>query len=266
MPSAIDLDHLAVAAETQADLWPRYAGDLGGTWVAGGPGSGFGWAQVRFANGMRVEALEPKDIHHNDFLRRFLDRNGPGPHHLTFKVPSLDDALAKAEELGYRPVSIDRSEPSWQECFLHPKDISGVVVQLAQAIGDDDSGPPAELPPARSAQPATLVHVAHAVRNLDDGLRLFADLLSGEEAGRGEDDFGPWLDLRWPGPGVVRLITVTDPFSGVGQWVGDRAGRIHHVTFRTTAPEQLQGAVPAGAGTWVVPPEANHGTRLRLLE
>lgn len=269
MPATTDFDHIAVAAEAQSDVWPRYAGDLGGRWVAGGPGYGFGWAQLRFANGMRVEALEPQDVHNNDFLRRFLDRNGPGPHHLTFKVPSLDAALAKAETLGYRPVGVDRSEPSWQESFLHPKDIPGVVVQLAQAEGDDHSDDPGSLPAARTDEPATLVHVAHALARLDDGLRLFVDLLGGEEVARGEGASGPWLDLRWPGPGVVRLITVSDPSSPLGQWVGDRAGRISHITFQTTDPQDVAGAEPDGdgtweEGTWIVPPEANHGTRLLL--
>ena len=88
MTTAAVLDHVAVAAERQRELWPRYAGDLAGKWVAGDDAAdyeiGFLAAQVAFANGMKVEMLEPFAVEVNDFLRRFLDRSGPGPHHLTF--------------------------------------------------------------------------------------------------------------------------------------------------------------------------------------
>ena len=93
----IDLDHVAVAAERQSDAWPRYAGDLAGEWMAGGFTIGFASAQLRFANGMRIEVLRPHEVERNDFLRRFLDRNGPGPHHLTFKVTDIVSALALVE-------------------------------------------------------------------------------------------------------------------------------------------------------------------------
>ncbi len=87
------LDHLAVAAETWDDLWPRYRTDLGGGWVSGGPTYGFASAQVRYANGMKIEALMPFEWERNDFLRRFLDHRGPGPHHMTYKVPDIEVAI-----------------------------------------------------------------------------------------------------------------------------------------------------------------------------
>src|SRR3954452_18856232 len=93
VPTVIELDHLAVATERITDLWPRYAGDLGLTWVGMGPDVGFSFGQLRFGNGRRLEMLEPLDDGQDDFLRRFLDRSGPGPHHMTFKVPSLTAML-----------------------------------------------------------------------------------------------------------------------------------------------------------------------------
>src|SRR3954465_8335686 len=74
-----DLDHVAVATEDQQPAWLRYAGELGGQYDGGGPSPGFWAGQVAYANGMRVEVLEPANVDQNDFLRRFLDRNGPGP-------------------------------------------------------------------------------------------------------------------------------------------------------------------------------------------
>src|SRR3954470_17744736 len=128
---SVDLDHVAVAVEQWGDAWPRFVGVLGGRWMSGGKGPGFAPSQLGFANGMRVEVLEPHLVEVNDFLRRFLDRSGPGPHHLTFKVPDINTALAATEAAGYRVVNVDLSDPMWKEAFLYPKDATGVVVQLA---------------------------------------------------------------------------------------------------------------------------------------
>src|SRR5436190_4316411 len=205
MIDRIDLDHVAIAYEDQHHGWPRYAGDLGGSWVGGGGMPGFWSGQVQFANGMKVEVLEPFAVEQNDFLRRFLDRNGPGPHHMTYKVADLGGALAEAEAAGYRPVGVDRSDPHWQEAFLHPKDAPGVVIQLAHSSGegDWDSPPRDDLPPPRPPEPASLLHIAHAVSSMDEGVRLFVSLLGGAEFGRGEDEAARWVDVRWTGPGRV---------------------------------------------------------------
>ncbi len=95
-PTDAALDHVAVAVERWADAWPRYAVELGGAWSSGGFNVGFGPAQLRFANGARVEILQPWEPEENPFLRRFLDRHGPSPHHLTFKVPDLASAIDQA--------------------------------------------------------------------------------------------------------------------------------------------------------------------------
>src|SRR5262249_18565316 len=92
----VDLDHVAVAVERWADAWPRFVGVVGGRWMSGGRGPGFAPCQIGYANQMRVEILEPNEVERNDFLRRFLDRSGPGPHHLTFKVKDLEAALSTA--------------------------------------------------------------------------------------------------------------------------------------------------------------------------
>jgi hypothetical protein len=262
----IDLDHVAVAVETHTDAWPRYAGDLPpARWIGGGGTAGFASYQVEYANGMKVEVLEPFNVEHNDFLRRFLDRNGPGPHHLTFKVKSLTDALAEAERAGYRPVGVNLANAWWKEAFLHPKDAPGIVVQLAESNEGGDWGGdrenPAWLPAPRTERPAALVHVAHALADLDEGRRLFVDLLNGRPQAEGEDAGIRWIDLAWPGPGRVRLLAGAP----LDAWLDGRAGRLHHLAFTTDDPATIEGARPTSEdGTFEVAPDDNHGVRLRL--
>lgn len=265
--SDIDLDHVAVATERQADAWPRYAGDLAGAWVSGGESIGFHAAQVSYANGMKVEVLEPHLVEQNDFLRRFLDASGPGPHHLTFKVADIRGALAAAEAAGIVPVGVDLRDAQWQEAFLHPKQARGVVVQLAQSSGSWESEPPPDLPSPATESPATLEHVAHVVASLDDGARLFRDLLGGEEVAEGAVDGGCFLDLGWPGGGRVRLVAPQAGDDGTSPWTAwldGRPGRVHHLAFTVADPAAVPDAIPTRDNSWVVPPERNLGVRLVL--
>lgn len=256
MIAGIRLDHVAVAAERWEDAWPRYAAELGGRWVNGGDSAGFSAHQVEYANEMRLELIRPYAVEQNDFMRRFLDRNGPGPHHLTFKVDDIVAALAAAEAAGFRPVGVDLTWDEWKEAFLHPKDAPGVVVQLAESHGSWSSEPPAGFPGPLRGQ-ASLDRVVHAVASLDAGMALFAGLLAGSEVERGADEDGSWVELAWPGPGRVRLVEPR-PGSAAAAWMGDRAGRIHHLAF--TCPW-----LPEGAGPVVVDPADNLGTRLVLV-
>lgn len=248
----IDLDHVAIAVEDHAEAWPRYRGELAGEWLSGGESYGFAAAQLRFANGMKLEVLRPANVEQNDFLRRFLDRNGPGPHHLTFKVRDIHAGIAAAEAAGYRPVNAQLDDPDWKEVFLHPKDAPGVVVQLAQSSGNWVSPPPPALPEPQRAEPAALLHVAHAVAELDEGLRLFEGLLSGHRVSEGEDAETRWVELGWKGPGRVRIVQPTDPSSDAAAWLEGRPGRVLHIAF-------------SGEQDAVVDPADNLGTRLKVV-
>jgi catechol 2,3-dioxygenase-like lactoylglutathione lyase family enzyme len=242
------LDHVAVAVERWSDAWPRYVHELGGTWHSGGVNIGFSPAQLKYANEARVEILQPWEPETNPFLRRFLDHSGPGPHHLTFKVPDIEAALRQVRDAGFDPVGVRLEDPRWREAFLHPRQASGVVVQLAQAehewIGPAPEGfPTGPFPPTTS-----LHHVTHAVGDLDSALELFQGLLGGHITARHTASGYDWesVDVTWPGPLALRLVSPTadaDPTSALRTWLGDRPGRVHHLAFELPGP----GPAPDGS-------------------
>ena len=210
----VRLDHVAHAVPRWQDVWERYATELGAEWSSGGPGPGFAPGQVRFGNDARLEILMPNDPHLNDFLQRFLQSNGPGPHHLTFKVPNLTDAIDHCRAVGFEPIGINRTDPEWMEAFLHPKVASGVVVQLAEAPNAWSSPPPDDYPTARRQRrdgsgpvpPAALRRVVHAVADPERAADLFVGLLGADVAGTGEQPDHRWMDLDWGGPLSLRLV------------------------------------------------------------
>ncbi len=265
MAALIDLDHVAVASEHAFDNFDRYGGDLGGQWVSGGYDPGFYWGQVAFANGMRLEMLEPANLELDDFLRRFLDRNGPGPHHITFKVPDIHAAIESATAAGYPPVRVNLAHPGWMEAFIHPKAAHGIVVQLAQS-DEHDHPLLTELPPSRTSKPSSLDRIVHAVSDLESALGLFRDVLGGIPVARGVDGEDPHVDLAWSGPGRIRLVEARS--AELKEWVGRRPGRLHHLAFTLADPGAVRGAQPVeGSGrgeTFEVAPSANLGVRLHL--
>jgi hypothetical protein len=283
------LDHIAHAVPRWQDVWHRYATDLGAVWSSGGPGPGFAPAQLQFANGARVEVLMPWAVEVNDFLSRFLAANGPGPHHLTFKVPDLAAAMEEARAFGIQPIGIDVSDPEWLEAFLHPKEATGVVVQLAQANEGWSSPAPDDYPTERrirsdgsgAVPPAALLRACHVVADLDTATALFGGLLDGQVVSGGASGGLRWIDLAWPGPLGVRLVgadtSVDDPAGPVARWLGGRSGRVHHVTVVTEEPNGVPGAVPAasafaaveaagnGGGAWEIDRADNAGLGVVLI-
>jgi methylmalonyl-CoA/ethylmalonyl-CoA epimerase len=261
---SIDLDHVAVAVERQTDAWPRYGVDLGAWWRSRMDTAGFNSAQLVFGNDMKLEVLEPDRVDQNDFLRRFLDRQGPGPHHLTFKVDDLTSALAAAEAAGYHPVAVDRSDPDWQESFLHPKEALGIVIQVAESHETyQPADPPPDFPARSLGRPAALERVVQVVADLNEGLRLFVGLLGGSEEGRSDDGGARSVDLAWPGPGRLRLVEPRRP-GPLADWLAGRSGRFHHLALLVDDPGGVPDSRPLDGGAFEVPPEANEGVRLVL--
>ncbi|HLN43430.1 MAG TPA: VOC family protein [Acidimicrobiales bacterium] len=294
MPSRIDgaaLDHVAVAVERWSDAWPRYAVELGGTWSSGGLNVGFGPSQLRYANGGRVEILQPWRPQDNPFLRRFLDRHGPGPHHLTFKVPDLAAALDLARDAGFTPVGVDLGSPDWKEAFLHPRQATGIVVQLAQAAYAWESPAPEGFPTSRRDPAASLLRVTHALADLGTGLALFEGLLGGRRTAHGDAPDRTWefADLEWPGPPTLRLVAPHPEVPGtpgadpLRTWLGALPGRLHHLAFAVPGDQHgagdpgpfdpagfrpradVPGLFPTDGATLVVEPQDNLGTRLALV-
>ena len=248
------LDHVAHAVPRWTDVWDRYATDLGAVWASGGPGPGFAPGQLRFANGARVEVLMPYAVEVNDFLARFLARNGPGPHHLTFKVPDLGrrpraGAPGRLRAGRHRPVRprVEGGLPPPQGGHRRGGAAGRGPARLEQpAPGRLSHGPP---PAGRRFGPHCAGHPrtgCHVVADLAGARHLFAGLLAGEVVGEGSADGIRWVDLRWLGPLGLRLVAADDPTAPgpVSEWLGDRSGRVHHLAVETEEPDAVPGARP----------------------
>ncbi len=67
-------------------------------------------------------------------VARFLDRHGPGMHHVAFAVPSVADALAELSDAGVRLIDTAprRGGGGHTVAFVHPASTGGVLVELVE--------------------------------------------------------------------------------------------------------------------------------------
>lgn len=127
----VKMDHVAVATWDMSATVRLLTEVLGARFVDAGdePHNGFRWLQFELPGG-KVEVLEP--LNRDGFLYRFLTRRGEGLHHITLYVNDLDGAIPKLTSAGYEAVDVSLAHALWKEAFLHPRDTSGVLIQLAQ--------------------------------------------------------------------------------------------------------------------------------------
>jgi len=67
-------------------------------------------------------------------ITRFLARRGPGIHHISYRVPDLDAALAACRAAGYRLVDeTPRLGAGGRRiAFIHPKATAGILLELTE--------------------------------------------------------------------------------------------------------------------------------------
>jgi len=227
----VAFDHVAIGVPGIAEAAAFLVEALGGAEAGSGPGIGFRFAQWRFANGGVIELLEPAG-EPEGFLHRFLAQRGPGVHHVTFKVPDLEAAAERARAQGYEIVGWFDADPSWKECFLHPKQAQGIVVQLAESHPEHE-GDPADWPrvvlpprPADAPPPVALVGVRLAAHDAAAARHQWQDTL----LARGREASEALLEFTWPGSPMrvaveirpdrpegtlaLEIATDRDPFEG----------------------------------------------------
>jgi methylmalonyl-CoA epimerase len=80
-----------------------------------------------------VELLEP--LGPETTVGRFLERRGPGLHHMAYRVQNLSQALQRLKAEGVTLIDeVPRpGARGHQVAFLHPKSSNGILVELVQA-------------------------------------------------------------------------------------------------------------------------------------
>lgn len=91
-----------------------------------------------------IELMEPTS--ENSVITKFLQKRGPGIHHICIEVDDLEGQLRRYREAGLQLVN---PEPvigagGHRVAFIHPRSTSGVLIELRERIGAPTHGGPDE--------------------------------------------------------------------------------------------------------------------------
>lgn len=225
-------DHIAYGVEHPVATFATLRSDFGTEWVQWDHNVGFSGLQVAFPNGFKIEVLHPFEEERNPFLRRFLDRRGAGPHHLTFRVDDIEKYLARLDELGVSTVAQSLDDPAWREAFVHPRGGIGILVQLAQSDNDHHTDAPLEWVALERGEPVHVVRIEQFVADIAAATRLLT-ALDGVPLSEGVDEIGPWNDLVWSSDRVIRLRQSADAPDGE-----------HRCVVVSALPRRSKGGLP----------------------
>lgn len=133
MPQIKKINHLAILVEdidTSLEFWHHTLG-IEPSRVTQAPQEA---ARIAFLpiGDSEIELVQPTTT--DSGLSRFLDKRGPGMHHLCFEVDDLPGLLMKLKTNGVQLITeVPKvSEDGRLYAFIHPKSANGVLVELYQ--------------------------------------------------------------------------------------------------------------------------------------
>ncbi len=93
-------------------------------------------AFVGLANNSNIELLEPTSD--DSVIKKFLDKRGPGIHHICLRVKNLDKVL---EDLKKKNIRLVDQNPrvgahNCRVAFVHPSATGGVLIELSEPQGE----------------------------------------------------------------------------------------------------------------------------------
>ena len=83
-----------------------------------------------------IELLEP--LHEASQISKFLEKRGPGLHHICFEVDDIRGGIQSLNDAGY-PTIGKEPEIGAEGCpvaFIHPKSTFGVLTEILQKEGE----------------------------------------------------------------------------------------------------------------------------------
>jgi len=128
------LDHVGIAVASIDESLPLWESLTGGKGSAREVVETQGVEVVFIGTGAgRVELLTP--TRPDSAVARFLERRGPGMHHLCYRVPDLRTALAECLAEGFELIDREPRAGAGGHlvAFLHPRTTGGVLMELLES-------------------------------------------------------------------------------------------------------------------------------------
>ena len=129
----VALDHIAIAVSDLEGAINRFLEDFGLTFEGTEAVTQANTTTAFFpVDGTSIELVHPLDG--QGPLVKYLEKRGPGIHHICFRSDDIEADIEKLKSKGYQFLS---DEPSigahnTRVIFIHPKSCDGVLIELNQ--------------------------------------------------------------------------------------------------------------------------------------
>jgi len=129
----VKIRHIGIAVESIKEIlpvWESFGLKLDHTEKVESEGVTTAHLKVR---GYEIELLEP--MSKETPVGKFIDKKGPGIHHLALEVDDIEKSILKAKENGLEPIG-EAPRPGADNtlvAFFHPKDTGGVLLEIVQS-------------------------------------------------------------------------------------------------------------------------------------
>ena len=128
-----EIDHIGVAVEDLDESIALYRDRLGMREQHRETVEEFGVEAALLEIGdAHVELLTP--IQSDSAVARFLERNGPGMHHVAYRTADIDAALERMTKAGVRMID-EQARTGIRDsrvAFVHPKSTGGVLTEIVE--------------------------------------------------------------------------------------------------------------------------------------
>ncbi|MFP6805641.1 MAG: methylmalonyl-CoA epimerase [Pseudomonadales bacterium] len=127
----VALDHIAIAVPDLKKSISRFLDDFGLTYEGTQDVEQAGTSTAFFPlDGTSIELVHPLDG--KGPLVQYLEKRGPGLHHICFRSDNLDADIERLKGKGYRFLSDEPSTGAHNTrvIFIHPKSCDGVLIEL----------------------------------------------------------------------------------------------------------------------------------------
>jgi methylmalonyl-CoA/ethylmalonyl-CoA epimerase len=133
------IDHVGIAVPSLADAIPRYEQAFGLKLAHQESNERQGVREAMLlvhsgdTGGSYVQLLEP--LREDSPVGKFLNKRGPGIHHIAYGVADIDSALAALTATGFDLINKTpvHGTAGSRIAFIHPKGFGGVLTELVEA-------------------------------------------------------------------------------------------------------------------------------------
>ena len=184
---------------------------------------------------LQWEILQPSSP--QSFVAKFLNERGPGLHHITIEVPSINKAIAEMETKGLQPFGGVSEDGVWKMTYIHPRDSAGILWQLFEPLNHSRKQANNESSTGLK-EGLSIDHVCLFTQDLKKQIAWHSSIFGFEEIEHWEQSESNFSGCRLKIPNSelhFEIISPTIKKGGVHNFLQKNGGGLHHIGLKTNS-------------------------------